>query len=104
MQVELLRSLIDTALSEPDQETQIGVFWCFAQNYDNEVPLIKALFSSESVVSIESDGLVIMKTNDEFVIVDHYGRSDVFTYQEIQRLIFLWDESFNVKVNTIIME
>jgi hypothetical protein len=45
-----------------------------------------------------------MKTDDEFMIIDGHGESDIFTYQEIQLLIFLWDESFKVKVNTIIME
>jgi hypothetical protein len=44
MQVELLRDLINMALAEPNQKTRIGTFWCFAQDYDDEVPLIKALF------------------------------------------------------------
>src|SRR5580692_7099455 len=103
MQVELLRDLINMALAEPSQSTRIGTFWCYAQDYDDEVPLIKALFFSEGVVSIESDGLILLKTDDEFVIIDHHDESDIFTYQEIQLLIFLWDESFKVKVNTIIM-
>jgi len=48
--------------------------------------------------------LLVGYCDDEFVIIDRHDESDIFTYQEIRPLIFLWDESFKVKVNTIIME
>ena len=104
MEVHLLRDLIDTALAEPNQETQIGVFACYAPDYDDEVPLFKALFFSKTAVSIISEELTIVKSSEKFVVTDRHGETDVFTYQEISLLIFLWDEPFKIKISLIIMD
>lgn len=101
MQVELLRDLINQAIQEPNEQIRIGNFWCFAPDYDDEVPIFRAIFFSDNVVSIECDELVIIKSENEFLIFDRYGGEDRFTYDEVKLLIYLWEESFKVETNVI---
>lgn len=101
MQVELLRDLINDAIQEPDEQIKIGTFWCFAPDYDDEVPIFIAIFFSDNVVSIECNELVIIKSENEFLVFDRYGREDAFTYDEVKLLIYLWEESFKVETNVV---
>jgi hypothetical protein len=44
MQVESLRFIIDEVMSESNKEVRAGIFWCVAEDYDEEVPVFIDFF------------------------------------------------------------
>jgi|GEM_PF-4214263 hypothetical protein len=101
MQIKSLRELLNEALNEDDEETRVGSFWCFAEDYDKYIPTFKKIFSDESMHWIQSEGCIIERINDVFIIEDSRGIKDTFTQYEMGFIIDLWEKTFLVEPNII---
>lgn len=103
MQVELLRDLFNQAFNEPDEQTRVGCFWCFACDYDNCLPFFKEILLNKELKVITSKECVITKKGNGFLIEDLHGNADFYSFEEAIFLIDLWDKAQEAdsKVNTI---
>jgi hypothetical protein len=93
MQIKSLRELLNEALNEDDEETRVG--------YDKYIPTFKKIFSDESMHWIQSEGCIIERINDVFIIEDSRGIKDTFTQYEMGFIIDLWEKTFLVEPNII---
>lgn len=49
MQTELLRELLDEALNEPNEQSRVNTFWCYAPDYDECIRDFKIIFMDEKL-------------------------------------------------------
>lgn len=101
MEVKLLRGDFEDAWNEPDNGPSL--FRCYEHHYEGALPALKKLFLNATAQSITAeDGTFIQKIEDNFFIKDPYGRTDTYTYKEVEFLIDIWDKAQKYPVNYII--
>ena len=101
MEVHLLRDLLNDALNDPDEKSRIGSFWVFAEDYDECIPILKKIFFDKEMKEIFSDECNVKRINETFFIEDPYGGKDIFTNDEMELVIHLWEKSWLVEPNII---
>jgi hypothetical protein len=101
MQVELLRDLFNDAINEPNEDTRVGCFWCFASDYEECLPFLKEILMNEKIESIVTEDCKIERIENSFTLKDFHGGIDIYSYEDAAFLVDLWDKAQNVKPNKI---
>jgi hypothetical protein len=101
MEVTLLNSLLIDALNEPNEQTRVGVFWCYAPDHDIEIYLLKImLYENKFFIEARGQGF-IERYGNKFILRDAYKGEVIFTLDDVLFLIDLWDKADRLIVNTI---
>jgi hypothetical protein len=88
MQTELLRDLLNEALKEPNEDTRTGCFWVYAPDYDIEIGIL-----FKKIYKLSLDGCTVTRKNNDFLIEDSHGGTDIYTECEMGFLIDLWEKA-----------
>jgi hypothetical protein len=104
MQVESLRDIINEILSYAEEETRVGIFWCYAADYDACYPIFKDIFTNKKIWTSISGECIIKRCNEGFLVKDPYGGRDVFTNDEVALFLDLWEKAQKAKPQVIYMD
>ncbi|MFH1831789.1 MAG: hypothetical protein ABH827_03210 [bacterium] len=93
MEVKELRADINEALSNPDETTRVGEFWCIEDEYTDCFPLFKKIFLDKKMEELIDKECIIKRCPEGFLVKDAYGDQEVFTHDEIALFIDLWQKA-----------
>lgn len=102
MEVKLLRDLLNKAMSNPNEESRVGMFWCYEPDYETSLPLIKILLSDPKRNKIKSEDCSIERlSKSRFLMKDNYGGQGIFSLDEMKLLADIWERVQKVEPNVI---
>ena len=101
MEVKLLKSDINDLLKEPDEDSRVGILWCYADHYDDCFEVFQVLLYVEEVKEIKHEAYTVKRCKKGFLIRDSFGDQEILTNDEILFFVRLWKKVLEVKPNVI---
>jgi hypothetical protein len=104
MQVHLLRDIFNWISEESEEKIRVGIFYCYAPDYEETLPVLKLILEKPEVQTISSEDCVIYRIGDRFLITDMHGGRDFYSYQDARFFVDVWDKVQKVEPNIIYLD